>query len=192
MQAQYLLLAGVLGRSQISLSRGKIPCATAGHGDAQVHTHACDQLVCLQLARKLLWGAIPPQHSFRYPRRSPKHHQMATRFGAGDRSAGNPDARTHPQPGCGAPRYLAGLAADVRRRRLTPAACPVDRIARLSLDNIADGVADEYVREDVELATAEAVRMSRRTLGGARRHCIPCPQRYPDDSSAPNHRRTRP
>ncbi|WP_328872837.1 HAMP domain-containing histidine kinase [Streptomyces sp. NBC_00287] len=32
---------------------------------------------------------------------------------------------------------------------------------RLSLDNIADGVDDEFVREDVEQATAEVVRMSR-------------------------------
>jgi two-component system, OmpR family, sensor kinase len=32
---------------------------------------------------------------------------------------------------------------------------------RLSLDNIADGVDDEYVKEDVEQATAEVVRMSR-------------------------------
>ncbi|TPQ20984.1 sensor histidine kinase [Streptomyces sporangiiformans] len=32
---------------------------------------------------------------------------------------------------------------------------------RLSLDNIADGVDDEFVKEDVEQATAEVVRMSR-------------------------------
>jgi signal transduction histidine kinase len=32
---------------------------------------------------------------------------------------------------------------------------------RLSLDNIADGVDDDFVREDVEQATAEVVRMSR-------------------------------
>ncbi|KUN24036.1 histidine kinase [Streptomyces antibioticus] len=36
---------------------------------------------------------------------------------------------------------------------------------RLSLDNIADGVDDEFVREDVEQATAEVVRMSRLVTG---------------------------
>ncbi|MCF4121360.1 HAMP domain-containing histidine kinase [Antribacter sp. KLBMP9083] len=36
---------------------------------------------------------------------------------------------------------------------------------RLSLDNIADGVDDEVVREDVELATREVVRMSRLVNG---------------------------
>lgn len=36
---------------------------------------------------------------------------------------------------------------------------------RLSLDNIADGVDDEFVGEDVELATAEVVRMSRLVSG---------------------------
>ncbi|MFF8969091.1 ATP-binding protein [Streptomyces sp. NPDC014995] len=36
---------------------------------------------------------------------------------------------------------------------------------RLSLDNIADGVDDEFVREDVEQATAEVVRMSRLVSG---------------------------
>jgi signal transduction histidine kinase len=36
---------------------------------------------------------------------------------------------------------------------------------RLSLDNIADGVDDPYVREDVDHATAEVVRMSRLVSG---------------------------
>ncbi|MEV0172690.1 HAMP domain-containing sensor histidine kinase [Streptomyces sp. NPDC050803] len=36
---------------------------------------------------------------------------------------------------------------------------------RLSLDNIADGVDDEFVKEDVEQATAEVVRMSRLVNG---------------------------
>lgn len=36
---------------------------------------------------------------------------------------------------------------------------------RLSLDNIADGVDDEFLREDVEQATAEVVRMSRLVNG---------------------------
>lgn len=36
---------------------------------------------------------------------------------------------------------------------------------RLSLDNISDGVDDEFVREDVEQATAEVVRMSRLVNG---------------------------
>ncbi|MEV1080521.1 HAMP domain-containing sensor histidine kinase [Streptomyces sp. NPDC050211] len=36
---------------------------------------------------------------------------------------------------------------------------------RLSLDNIADGVDDDFVREDVEQATAEVVRMSRLVNG---------------------------
>jgi signal transduction histidine kinase len=36
---------------------------------------------------------------------------------------------------------------------------------RLSLDNIADGVEDAFVREDVDQATAEVVRMSRLVNG---------------------------
>ena len=36
---------------------------------------------------------------------------------------------------------------------------------RLSLDNVADGVEDPHVREDVEMATAEVVRMSRLVNG---------------------------
>jgi signal transduction histidine kinase len=36
---------------------------------------------------------------------------------------------------------------------------------RLSLDNVADGVDDPHVREDVEMATAEVVRMSRLVNG---------------------------
>ena len=36
---------------------------------------------------------------------------------------------------------------------------------RLSLDNIADGVDDDFVKEDVEQATAEVVRMSRLVNG---------------------------
>ncbi|RAS66101.1 signal transduction histidine kinase [Lentzea atacamensis] len=36
---------------------------------------------------------------------------------------------------------------------------------RLSLDNVADGVDDDYVREDVDRATAEVVRMSRLVNG---------------------------
>lgn len=36
---------------------------------------------------------------------------------------------------------------------------------RLSLDNIADGVSDPLVREDIDLATAEVVRMSRLVTG---------------------------
>ncbi|SDZ27357.1 Signal transduction histidine kinase [Amycolatopsis xylanica] len=36
---------------------------------------------------------------------------------------------------------------------------------RLSLDNIADGASDPFVREDIDLATAEVVRMSRLVNG---------------------------
>jgi signal transduction histidine kinase len=41
----------------------------------------------------------------------------------------------------------------------------VCRALRLSLDNIADGIDDPYVTEDVEQATAEVVRMSRLVNG---------------------------
>ncbi|MFD0372281.1 ATP-binding protein [Streptomyces sp. NPDC059071] len=93
---------------------------------------------------------------------------MAARFGDGDLTARSPVtgppetqtlARTLNQ---GAERLDTLVAAqrifvaDASHQLRTPLTA-----LRLSLDNIADGVDDEFVHEDVELATAEVVRMSR-------------------------------
>ncbi|MFI5532883.1 sensor histidine kinase [Kitasatospora sp. NPDC051853] len=99
-------------------------------------------------------------------------NEMASRFGAGDLTARSPV--TGPQEtrtlaltlNQGAERLDTLVAsqrifvADASHQLRTPLTA-----LRLSLDNIADGVDDEFVREDVEQATAEVVRMSRLVSG---------------------------
>ncbi|MBA4866641.1 HAMP domain-containing histidine kinase [Streptomyces sp. PSKA54] len=99
-------------------------------------------------------------------------NDMASRFSDGDLTARSPVtgpqetqtlARTLNQ---GAERLDTLMAAqrifvaDASHQLRTPLTA-----LRLSLDNIADGVDDEFVREDVEQATAEVVRMSRLVNG---------------------------
>ncbi|MFE0647222.1 sensor histidine kinase [Streptomyces sp. NPDC059534] len=99
-------------------------------------------------------------------------NEMASRFGDGDLTARSPVtgpqetrtlARTLNQ---GAERLDTLVAsqrifvADASHQLRTPLTA-----LRLSLDNIADGVEDEFVREDVDQATAEVVRMSRLVNG---------------------------
>ncbi|MFC7265290.1 sensor histidine kinase [Streptomyces lutosisoli] len=99
-------------------------------------------------------------------------NDMATRFGDGDLTARSPVtgppetqqlARTL---NSGAERLDILVAsqrifvADASHQLRTPLTA-----LRLSLDNIADGVEDDFVREDVEQATAEVVRMSRLVNG---------------------------
>ncbi|MER8232805.1 HAMP domain-containing sensor histidine kinase [Streptomyces sp. NPDC101490] len=99
-------------------------------------------------------------------------NDMASRFGDGDLTARSPVtgpqetqtlARTLNQ---GAERLDTLVAsqrifvADASHQLRTPLTA-----LRLSLDNIADGVDDESVREDVDQATAEVVRMSRLVSG---------------------------
>ncbi len=99
-------------------------------------------------------------------------NDMASRFSDGDLTARSPVtgpqetqtlARTLNQ---GAERLDTLIAsqrifvADASHQLRTPLTA-----LRLSLDNIADGVDDESVREDVEQATAEVVRMSRLVNG---------------------------
>ncbi|WP_086561644.1 sensor histidine kinase [Streptomyces africanus] len=99
-------------------------------------------------------------------------NDMASRFSDGDLTARSPVtgppetqtlARTLNQ---GAERMDTLIAAqrifvaDASHQLRTPLTA-----LRLSLDNIADGVDDEFVREDVEQATAEVVRMNRLVNG---------------------------
>ncbi|MER7753844.1 HAMP domain-containing sensor histidine kinase [Kitasatospora sp. NPDC097643] len=99
-------------------------------------------------------------------------NDMASRFSDGDLTARSPVtgpqetrtlARTLNQ---GAERLDTLVAsqrifvADASHQLRTPLTA-----LRLSLDNIADGVDDEFVHEDVEQATAEVVRMSRLVSG---------------------------
>ncbi|MFE9020522.1 sensor histidine kinase [Streptomyces sp. NPDC007808] len=99
-------------------------------------------------------------------------NEMASKFSDGDLTARSPVtgppetqtlARTLNQ---GAERLDTLIAAqrifvaDASHQLRTPLTA-----LRLSLDNIADGVDDEFVREDVEQATAEVVRMSRLVNG---------------------------
>ncbi|MFJ9742842.1 sensor histidine kinase [Streptomyces sp. NPDC101166] len=99
-------------------------------------------------------------------------NSMASRFSDGDLTArspvtGPPETRTLALTlNQGAERLDTLVAAqrifvaDASHQLRTPLTA-----LRLSLDNIADGVDDEFVREDVELATAEVVRMSRLVNG---------------------------
>ncbi|MFB7512139.1 sensor histidine kinase [Streptomyces sp. NPDC056144] len=99
-------------------------------------------------------------------------NDMASKFGDGDLTARSPVtgpqetrtlARTLNQ---GAERLDILVAsqrifvADASHQLRTPLTA-----LRLALDNIADGVDDEFVREDVDQATAEVVRMSRLVSG---------------------------
>ncbi|MFE7583351.1 sensor histidine kinase [Streptomyces gardneri] len=99
-------------------------------------------------------------------------NDMASRFGDGDLTARSPVtgpretrtlARTLNQ---GAERLDTLVAsqrifvADASHQLRTPLTA-----LRLALDNIADGVDDDFVREDVDQATAEVVRMSRLVSG---------------------------
>ncbi|MGW3373253.1 sensor histidine kinase [Streptomyces hydrogenans] len=99
-------------------------------------------------------------------------NDMASRFGDGDLTArslvtGPQETRTLARTlNQGAERLDTLVAsqrifvADASHQLRTPLTA-----LRLSLDNIADGVDDEFVREDVEQATAEVVRMSRLVSG---------------------------
>ncbi|MFJ5546409.1 ATP-binding protein [Streptomyces sp. NPDC093225] len=99
-------------------------------------------------------------------------NEMASRFSDGDLTARSPVegpqetqtlARTLNQAGERLDKLIASqriFVADASHQLRTPLTA-----LRLALDNIADGVDDEFVREDVELATAEVVRMSRLVSG---------------------------
>ncbi|MDN0198214.1 HAMP domain-containing sensor histidine kinase [Streptomyces sp. S.PNR 29] len=99
-------------------------------------------------------------------------NEMASRFSDGDLTARSPVegppetqtlARTLNQAGERLDTLIASqriFVADASHQLRTPLTA-----LRLSLDNIADGVDDEFVREDVEQATAEVVRMSRLVNG---------------------------
>lgn len=97
---------------------------------------------------------------------------MASRFSDGDLTARSPVTGPHETQTLartlnqGAERLDTLIAAqrvfvaDASHQLRTPLTA-----LRLSLDNIADGVDDPYVTEDVEQATAEVVRMSRLVNG---------------------------
>ncbi|SEQ70389.1 Signal transduction histidine kinase [Streptomyces sp. yr375] len=99
-------------------------------------------------------------------------NDMASKFSDGDLTARSPVtgpqetqtlARTLNQAGERLEALIASqriFVADASHQLRTPLTA-----LRLSLDNIADGVDDESVREDVEQATAEVVRMSRLVNG---------------------------
>ena len=99
-------------------------------------------------------------------------HTMATKFSHGDLTArspvtGPPETQTLALTlNSGAERLESLIAAqrvfvaDASHQLRTPLTA-----LRLSLDNIADGVDDPTVREDVDQATAEVVRMSRLVNG---------------------------
>ncbi|KAB2342963.1 HAMP domain-containing sensor histidine kinase [Actinomadura rudentiformis] len=99
-------------------------------------------------------------------------NEMASKFSDGDLTARSPvtgplETRTLARTlNLGAERLQTLLdaqrifVADASHQLRTPLTA-----LRLSLDNIADGVDDEFAREDIEQATAEVVRMSRLVNG---------------------------
>ncbi|MGW3284020.1 ATP-binding protein [Streptomyces sp. NPDC001002] len=99
-------------------------------------------------------------------------NDMASKFSDGDLTARSPVTGPHETQTLartlnqGAERLDTLIAsqrifvADASHQLRTPLTA-----LRLSLDNIADGTDDEFVREDVEQATAEVVRMSRLVNG---------------------------
>ncbi|MFF7737442.1 ATP-binding protein [Streptomyces sp. NPDC007984] len=99
-------------------------------------------------------------------------NDTASRFSDGDLAARSPVtgpretqtlARTLNQAGERLDTLIAAqriFVADASHQLRTPLTA-----LRLSLDNIADGVDEEFVKEDVEQATAEVVRMSRLVNG---------------------------
>ncbi|MGP4047076.1 sensor histidine kinase [Streptomyces sp. 2A115] len=99
-------------------------------------------------------------------------NDMATRFSDGDLTARSPVTGPHETQQLARTLNSAGerldsliasqriFVADASHQLRTPLTA-----LRLSLDNIADGTDDDFVREDVEQATSEVVRMSRLVNG---------------------------
>ncbi len=121
------------------------------------------------LAVAAFWGAVAVRRLTRPLR---ELHAMAGRLGDGDLAArapvtGPPEMQTLARTlNSGAERIESLIAAqqvfvaDASHQLRTPLTA-----LRLSLDNIADGVDDATVREDVEQAASEVVRMSRLVNG---------------------------
>ncbi|MFC8518203.1 ATP-binding protein [Streptomyces sp. NPDC057257] len=126
-------------------------------------------LAVLVLAAAAAIGAVAARRITRPLRQL---NDMASKFSDGDLTARSPVegppetqtlARTLNQAGERLDTLIASqriFVADASHQLRTPLTA-----LRLSLDNIADGVDDEFVREDVEQATAEVVRMSRLVNG---------------------------
>ncbi|MEV5841371.1 HAMP domain-containing sensor histidine kinase [Streptomyces sp. NPDC051985] len=126
-------------------------------------------LAVLVLAAAAAIGAVAARRITRPLR---ELNSMASKFSDGDLTARSPvtgpaETRTLAHTlNQGAERLDTLVAsqrifvADASHQLRTPLTA-----LRLSLDNIADGVDDEFVREDVEQATAEVVRMSRLVNG---------------------------